>query len=392
MQQRLDFRIVKGTMSGQGSKAKQSSKVLGPSVVSPLDGKKKPLQKTFVDSKKAEDFCKKMNGMLRQEGLVGVTNWWFGQKKNQVPVIQEVGADSCDTNYTLRSALVKFFDAMKEEVALDHLSESTVENHRVVLVVPYLNKLGLVDEPIISVRKSAVEGFLNQEEKRGLVASTRTTQLASIHKFFAWFLDFQANENDKRIPTGKDPVRWLDVNPASKVKVYAGRLDTSAVGGVQKGEYRVKAFSEAQIEAMEKAMEGFSPHVKPIWRFMLGTGCRPGEAVGLIWDHVKFNEEERSAVVWIHTHSKHGGSFRTKSKNGSDRKFTVTGEVYDILENRRNATYGVGFVFRQIRNKEKHLSRKALTDIISRIKEVANLGLSEDEQIAGGATAVGTLT
>jgi len=52
---------------------------------------------------------------------------------------------------------------------------------------------------------------------------------------------------------------------------------------------RVKPFSIAEISLILKGLEDFYPDYLPFVQFLFSTGCRTGEAIGLLWRHIDFD-------------------------------------------------------------------------------------------------------
>ena len=269
MKKRLDFRVTKGTKLANGG---HQFRAAGPSVEHPVSGKAVRLQKSFSSELKALAFCEEMNELLSQRGQQGLVDFWFGGAvKTEVETASE---------FTAETAWLKFYEFLAGKVAVDDIAESTRQNYKVVVcdkLLPYLRRVGLADSPIIRIRKSVIQNFLDEEAKRGVKSTTRGTQKSSIQGFFTWFLEMQEQVNDDRVVAGLPPVRWLDINPAKGV-VVAGDKSKMAV---KVGDLRKKAFTTAQEQAMLEALDG--THTKPLFQMMLWTGLRPSEAVGLVW-------------------------------------------------------------------------------------------------------------
>jgi integrase len=98
---------------------------------------------------------------------------------------------------------------------------------------------------------------------------------------------------------------------------------------------RPRPFSKAEISAILDGFKGsrYYAYYADFVTFLLGTGCRTGEAIGLRWAHIS----EDCGKVWIGESMSRG--VRKSTKTNRDREFRLSESVQSMLLQRRPATY-----------------------------------------------------
>lgn len=125
-----------------------------------------------------------------------------------------------------------------------------------------------------------------------LAASTFNKRLGYLNACFKWALKCQI----------------VDTNPYAELKSKKQMKD------------RIQPFTEAEIHLILEGFEQKFPHYKPFVTFLLLTGCRPSEAIGLLWKHVNFVRSEVTICESL-SRDRTGNGYRTV------RKTTKTGIV-----------------------------------------------------------------
>ena len=94
---------------------------------------------------------------------------------------------------------------------------------------------------------------------------------------------------------------------------------------------RVKPFTAEEVQSIEAAFRSnrYYSHYADFVSFLFGTGCRFGEAAGLMWKHI--GEDCKS--VWIGESVSRG--VRTATKTNRARTIKLTPKVIEILKSRR---------------------------------------------------------
>ena len=92
-------------------------------------------------------------------------------------------------------------------------------------------------------------------------------------------------------------------------------------------EFQTPMFKWIDRETQEKILENIHPYDRDIFRFIILTGCRPGEARGLMWDCVDFNQK----IIYI-KRAFSDTSLRERTKTGNWRPLPITDEIGEILK------------------------------------------------------------
>ncbi len=98
---------------------------------------------------------------------------------------------------------------------------------------------------------------------------------------------------------------------------------------------RPRPFSKAEISAILDGFKGnrYYRYYTDFVTFLLGTGCRTGEAIGLRWAHLS----EDCGKVWIGESVSRG--IRKSTKTNRDREFRLSEPLQTMLLHRRPETY-----------------------------------------------------
>ncbi|OYD96856.1 site-specific integrase [Nostoc sp. 'Peltigera membranacea cyanobiont' 210A] len=95
----------------------------------------------------------------------------------------------------------------------------------------------------------------------------------------------------------------------------------------------VKPFTVKEITAIIRGFEELAPHYTPFVKFLLATGVRTSEAIGLRWGHLDFDQgliiiQESLSRDWA------GNGYqrvRKETKVGGDRQLKMTRELHELL-------------------------------------------------------------
>jgi integrase len=94
-----------------------------------------------------------------------------------------------------------------------------------------------------------------------------------------------------------------------------------------------KPFTAAEVKAICDGFDRLQPHYSPFVRFLLATGCRTGEAVGLQWKHIDLAANTvviSEALVRDRTSGYR--KLRKGTKTGSTRVLGLTLELRELLD------------------------------------------------------------
>ncbi|RCJ36933.1 integrase [Nostoc minutum NIES-26] len=99
----------------------------------------------------------------------------------------------------------------------------------------------------------------------------------------------------------------------------------------------VKPFTTKEITAIIRGFEDLAPHYTPFVKFLLATGVRTSEAIGLRWGHIDFDQgivtiQESLSRDWAGNGYKR---VRKETKTGSDRQLKMTEALRSLLESLR---------------------------------------------------------
>ncbi len=160
-------------------------------------------------------------------------------------------------------------------------------------------------------------------------------------------------ENHLELGTLKE---WLGLVKACwewgiKQKLLVGENPWTEVVGCIKvaPKQKPKPFSAEEIAQILAAFrkDRYYSHYADFVEFLLGTGCRPGEAIGLQWQHLT----DDCSGVWIgeslgRSQGKGKGRKRKATKNNKERIFGLSARLQQMLLTRRPADYKAdGLVF-----------------------------------------------
>lgn len=114
---------------------------------------------------------------------------------------------------------------------------------------------------------------------------------------------------------------WLEVNPYLGLKP---RKDSPK---------EIKPFTQEEIRLILAGFDELSPHYSPFVRFLMATGVRTSEAIGLLWDHVDFH---RSEIIIKESLPKDltGNGYRRirkETKTGNIRYLPLSSELRSLL-------------------------------------------------------------
>ncbi|MEM0978890.1 MAG: tyrosine-type recombinase/integrase, partial [Cyanobacteria bacterium P01_H01_bin.58] len=94
---------------------------------------------------------------------------------------------------------------------------------------------------------------------------------------------------------------------------------------------RPRPFTQDEYQRILKAFAEHHPHYLDFVKFLMGVGCRPGEAAGLRWAHLSDGCDR----IWIG--ESWGRGERKATKTNRDRAFKLSAELAEVLRKRRPA-------------------------------------------------------
>lgn len=158
----------------------------------------------------------------------------------------------------LRKRITAFLAAKK----IDGLSAKTLKNYREML----LAFAAQVDKPAARISADDIRGYIGTLAERGLKDSSIQTHINTLRSFFGWL----------------DSEDLIKRNPTRKIKSL--KID------------RAKARRPLTMEQLERLRDGCRSYKeKALVEFLVSSGCRLGEIVGLRTDAVDW--QGRSVVV-----------------------------------------------------------------------------------------------
>lgn len=92
---------------------------------------------------------------------------------------------------------------------------------------------------------------------------------------------------------------------------------------------RPQPFTQDEYRRILAGFKDHHPHYLDFVRFLMGLGCRPGEAAGLRWGHLS----ENCRKIWIG--ESWGRGERKATKTNRDRAFELSSELAEMLNARR---------------------------------------------------------
>ena len=97
---------------------------------------------------------------------------------------------------------------------------------------------------------------------------------------------------------------------------------------------RPQPFTQDEYRRILAGFQDHHPHYLDFVRFLMGLGCRPGEAAGLRWGHLS----EDCRKIWIG--ESWGRGERKSTKTNRDRAFELSSELAAMLKSRRPSGAG----------------------------------------------------
>jgi integrase len=176
-------------------------------------------------------------------------------------------------------------------------SARTMEKYRAL--GQHLTQSGLAGRPVATVNQAIALHFVGYLRDR-LAPRTAREHLTNLAACWRW--------------ADHDPGVWEMAR--SPVKVSPRQKD--------------RPFSEQEIGAILLGFQSHFPHYLPFVQFLLGTGCRIGEARGLLWRHV----DQDCRTVWIGETLDRFGQ-RRPTKNRAARTVVLPDSLRSMMANLR---------------------------------------------------------
>lgn len=171
-----------------------------------------------------------------------------------------------------------------------------------------------------------------------LKASTMRNRKYILEELILFFGDTRLNEIDLKTVERYAMQRMRsDIKPATintELRVLKRILSVARERGVllkpykfrslpERGERKVKAWTNAEIQALFVALADMSPSLVPMVLMLANTGCRRGEAIALQWDNVDL--ARRVITIWP--------SEEWQPKNGKPREVPINDVLLRWLGN-----------------------------------------------------------
>jgi integrase len=181
------------------------------------------------------------------------------------------------------------------------LKKSTQSDY-VLIVNKHVSKAAFYNVPVSNVTRGEIKRFLRAKLSSGLAVSTVTHQKNVIGGIFNEAMD--------------DDV--ITVNPAHGINL-GRKKDISR-------KPKIMPFEVEEVNLLLDVFRNKEPRHHPLVLLLVSTGCRIGEAVGLQWRDVDFDERElllrRNFVR---------NRIEDSTKNGLDRRVDITSQLVDCL-------------------------------------------------------------
>jgi integrase len=249
---------------------------------------------TKTDKRQAEQIAKQINVAL----AVG-TFEADGKRDKPLP---------CDAE--LRQWHATYAPTMKP--SYETLTEGHIRNH----LAPFFGARDLRD-----LREADLLDFARVKLADGLAPKTIRNSLSILRRVF------YLHQRDGLV----------ERNPAARIGELMRRVDRRIASSAQDVEY----WSREEVNALLDVAREHEPSFAPILSLLLSTGMRRGEALGLHWSDVDF---ENSGLT-IRRSITHGGT--TSPKSGRSRTIkmppALVSELFDLLAARRVEALGRGW-------------------------------------------------
>lgn len=197
------------------------------------------------------------------------------------------------------------------------LAQNTLQRYKASLerAAPFFGKYRLSDINPYTVKEYFVllqtENY-NAKTGGKLSYNTVTGDFQSLNTFF-----------EHAVESG-----WIEHNPFERVKPPRRSKDTP--------QKEVKALSEEEVREIIRCLEREPLQWRALIRFLIDSGCRIGEAIGLKWTDVNFSTGE-VRIVRNAQSCKGSGVYLTTPKSGKTRTIFLNPAPLAILEEWRES-------------------------------------------------------
>jgi len=200
--------------------------------------------------------------------------------------------------YIIDNLIWRWYERIKPDLA-----SSSRERREIMINKFHLPFFAGVD--IRDIRKDDILEYWQDLKSKDLSENYTNSILRDFHKLLMDALDWELLEKIPRFPKIKNckklSPQWIDT------------------------------------ETQEKILNNITPSHRPIFKFLMLTGSRPGEARALMWDCIDF---EKRLITIRRTFSLH--DLKQSTKTGAPRYLPMTDELYKLL---KNQDQGLGYVF-----------------------------------------------
>lgn len=202
---------------------------------------------------------------------------------------------------------------LKQEAVSQERSKQTIQNYRYILECAGQS---LGDYKMVDINKAIMQTYVselftsgcNKSTGEPLSYSTKALFFKVLRSFFELAVD-------------------ADIIPASPM---AGVKKPKRPKGECGDTDREKAFTAEQARYLLECVEKAKPMYKALVTFMLDTGCRNGEAVGMKWEDIDF----RTGTVTISRNalfSREEGTYIDTPKSGKARTVCLTPQALAVM-------------------------------------------------------------
>jgi integrase len=190
--------------------------------------------------------------------------------------------------------------------------------------------LDLWDEWVESLDLKAQTKSDHYEMVRRMITKSGDVRVEEASWLKPWRESIAPSTFNKRLGYLRSCLKWalnegLFVGPNPYLAIKASPVVSDAD--------RIKPFSLAEIKAILEGLESFYPAYLPFVQFLFATGCRTGEAIGLLWRHVDFENGyiEISESLSIDKAGNGYTRIRKSTKTGRSRYLPLQDSLKELL-------------------------------------------------------------
>jgi integrase len=206
-------------------------------------------------------------------------------------------------------------------IKVPDLLEKFIQYKQKVLFSRSLDKYKALKKPLTEFFEGRSAASINEDKadefrlwlSKSLAPATQKERLTSLNACWTWAIK-------QKLVTTANP--WAEV--LKRVKVPPNQ--------------RPRPFTKSEIQALLAGFKNdpYYQHYTDFVEFLLTTGCRTGEVIGLQWKHLP----QDCSTVWI-GESMARGKIRKATKTNRARQFRLTSRAQAMLLNRRPPNFAL---------------------------------------------------